>query len=201
MPESFRQTKEMKIAVLGWGSLIGNSKRKSGALNLADDKWFSDGPALPIEFARISRDKRLTLVLFPPAKKVPVLWAMMASNNLDEAIDNLRQVEGIPASSKDRIGYVNLHSGEQRSSVADIAGEIRRWAYMKKVEAVIWTDLPPKFEEETGIELTEENVISYLNNLPDDSKKKAEEYIRRAPRQIRTGFRSAIEEKLGWFPV
>ncbi|MFQ5997149.1 MAG: hypothetical protein ACE5LA_06025 [Dehalococcoidales bacterium] len=192
----------MKIAVLGWGSLIWIPKRKSGVLNLADDKWFSDGPGLPIEFARISRDKRLTLVLFPAAKKVPVLWAIMALNNLDEAINNLREVEGIPAFSKDRIGYVNLRSREQRSSVVvDIADEIRRWACMKKVEAVIWTDLPPKFEEETGIEFTEENVISYLNNLPDDSKKKAEEYIRRAPRQIRTGLRSAIEKKLGWFPV
>jgi len=192
----------MKIAVLGWGSLIWNPKRKSGELNLADDKWFSDGPTLPIEFARISSDKRLTLVLFPAAKKVPVLWAMMALNNLDEAINNLREVEGIPAFSRDRIGYVNLQSGEQRSSVvADIADEIRRWACMKKVEAVIWTDLPPKFEEETGIKFTEENVTSYLNNPPDDSKKKAEEYIRRVPRQIRTGFRSAIEKTLGWFPV
>lgn len=173
----------MKIAVLGWGSLIWNPKRNSGALNLADDKWFSDGPELPVEFARISRDKRLTLVLFPSGEKVPVLWAMMAPNNLEEAIDNLRKVEGIPAYSKDRIGYVNLQSGGQRSSVvADIADEIRRWGYMKKVEAVIWVDLPPKFEEETGTEFTEDNVISYLNNLANHSKKKAEEYIIRAPK-------------------
>ena len=190
----------MKIAVLGWGSLIWNPKRNSGALNLADDKWFSDGPELPVEFARISRDKRLTLVLFPSGEKVPVLWAMMAPNNLEEAIDNLRKVEGIPAYSKDRIGYVNLQSGGQRSSVvADIADEIRRWGYMKKVEAVIWVDLPPKFEEETGTEFTEDNVISYLNNLANHSKKKAEEYIIRAPKQIRTRFRSAIEKRLGWF--
>lgn len=192
----------MKIAVLGWGSLIWNPKRESVALNLGDNKWFSDGPELPVEFARISRDKRLTLVLFPAREKVPVLWAMMAPNNLDEAIDNLREVEGIPAFSKDRIGYVNLQFGEQRSSVvAHIADEIRRWAYVKKVEAVIWTDLPPKFEKETGTKFTEENVISYLNNLPYDSKKKAEEYIRMAPRQIRTAFRPAIEKNLGWFPA
>jgi len=192
----------MKIAVLGWGSLIWNPKRESGELNLADDKWFSDGPELPIEFARISNDKRLTLVLFSPAKKVPVLWAMMAPDNLDDAINNLMEIEGIPAFRKDRIGYVNLQSGEQRSTVvADIADEIRRWACMKKVDAVIWTDLPPKFKEETGIEFTEENVISYLNSLRNDSKKKAEEYIRRAPRQIRTVFRSVVEKTLGWFPA
>jgi len=192
----------MKIAVLGWGSLIWNLKRESGELNLADDKWFSDGPELPIEFARVSNDKRLTLVLFPTAKKTPVLWAMMAPDNLDDAIRNLTEVEGIPASTKDRIGYVNLQSGEQRSSVVvGIGDEIRRWACMKKLDAVIWTDLPPNFQESTKVEFTEETVISYLGNLPNDSKKRAEEYIRRTPPQIRTRFRSAIEKTLGRFPV
>lgn len=197
--ECFRQSKEMKIAILGWGSLIWKPKREPVALNLAGDRWFSDGPELPVEFARISRDGRLTLVLFPGRKKVPVLLAMMAPDNLEEAIDNLREVEGIPVSSND-VGYLNLQTEERQSRVADIADEISRWAKMKKVEAVIWTDLPPKFQVVTGTEFTEENAIIYLNNLPDDSKKKAEEYIRKAPRQIRTGLRSAIEEKLGWFP-
>lgn len=192
----------MKIAVLGWGSLICNPKRESAELNLADDKWYSDGPELPIEFARISKDRRLTLVLFPEARKVQVLWAMMAPDNLEEGINNLREVEGIPASTTDRIGFVNLLSEEHRSSVvADIADEIRRWAYMKKVDAVIWTDLPPKFEEITKVEFTEENVTSYLNNLPDGSREKAEEYIRKAPKQIRTKFRSVIEKTLGWVSV
>jgi hypothetical protein len=190
----------MKIAVLGWGSLIWNPKRESGSLNLADGRWFSDGPELPVEFARISKDERLTIVLFPAGEKLHVLWAMMAPNNLDEAIDNLRKVEGIPASSND-IGYLKLPSGERRSRVADFADEIRQWANNKRIEAVIWTDLPPKFEVVTGTEFTEENVIIYLSNLADLSKKKAEEYIRRTPRQIRTGLRSAIEKKLGWFPV
>lgn len=194
----------MKIAVLGWGSLIWNPVRESGRLDLADDKWFPDGPQLPIEFARISRDRRLTLVICPAAEKVPVLWAMMASNSLDEAINNLRNVEGIRPSSENRIGYVNLQSGEKRSNVvADVADEIRRWARLKKAEAVIWTDLPPNFEEKTRTELTEENVIIYLSNLPADSKtmKMAEEYIRRAPRQIKTRLRSAIEKNFEWRPA
>ena len=192
----------MKIAVLGWGSLVWNPKRESVALNISDDKWFLDGPELPVEFARISKNKRLTLVLFPAREKVTVLWAIMASNNLDEAIYNLREVEEIPASSQDKIGYVNLRSGRQRSSVvSDIADEIRQWGYMKKVEAVVWTDLPSNFEKETGTVFTDDNVISYLENLPNHSKKNAEEYVRRAPRQIRTGLRSYIERELGWFPA
>ena len=118
----------MKIAVLGWGSLVWNPKRESVALNIGDDKWSSDGPALPVEFARISKDKRLTLVLFPAGEKVTVLWAIMAPKNLDEAIDNLREVERIPTSSKDEIGYVNLWSGGHRSGVvSDIVADIRQW--------------------------------------------------------------------------
>jgi hypothetical protein len=48
------------IAVIGWGSLIwcpGILRTKS--------RWHSDGPALPIEFARISGDNRLSLVIHP----------------------------------------------------------------------------------------------------------------------------------------
>lgn len=48
----------MAIAILGWGSLIwcpGNLRIRG--------PWRHDGPVLPIEFARISADGRLTLVV------------------------------------------------------------------------------------------------------------------------------------------
>jgi len=193
----------MKITVLGWGSLIWNPRRNSGELYLANNKWSPDGPWLPIEFARLSGDKRLTLVLFPTAEKVQVLWALMATDDLEEAIENLRKVEGIPAHRKNKIGFVNVPSGEQRSGVIpDIADNIRRWTDRKNVDAVIWTDLSSNFESETGKKTTEKNVISYLRCLKVDSERpRAEEYIRKAPAQIRTRFRSTIEKELGWTPV
>ena len=46
----------MKIAVLGWGSLIWDPKELD-----ANNEWNNDGPFLPIEFARISNNGRLTL--------------------------------------------------------------------------------------------------------------------------------------------
>lgn len=49
----------MKIAVLGWGSLIWDQ----GNLQINDDRWHTAGPLLPIEFARISGGSRLTLVI------------------------------------------------------------------------------------------------------------------------------------------
>jgi hypothetical protein len=48
----------MRIAFVGWGSLIWNP----GKLPLATN-WTEVGPILPIEFSRISKDGRLTLAL------------------------------------------------------------------------------------------------------------------------------------------
>ena len=57
----------MEIAVLGWGSLIWCPRE----LILAGE-WKPDGPFLPVEFARVSQDKRLTLVLYPGTEPVQV---------------------------------------------------------------------------------------------------------------------------------
>jgi hypothetical protein len=54
----------------------------------------SDGPRVPVEFARQSNDGRLTLVIGDGFQYFPSLWARMASPDLEEAIENLRTREG-----------------------------------------------------------------------------------------------------------
>jgi len=44
----------MKIAILGWGSLIWDARLLSINTTLFDNGWSSDGPDLPIEFSRVS---------------------------------------------------------------------------------------------------------------------------------------------------
>ncbi len=80
----------MTIVVLGWGSLCWDPRK----LRIADG-WHDDGPHLPVEFARMSSDGRLTLVLFERAEQqnVQVLWAKMNTTTLNEAIDSLRERE------------------------------------------------------------------------------------------------------------
>jgi len=111
----------MKIAVLGWGSLIWNPKNLK-----IKNSWFKDGPYLPVEFARISNDERLTLVLHPNAEKVQVLWAYMDLDDLDEAIENLtnreRTINGC-------IGFIDMKSQEKRcNAVPECFNDIKQWA-------------------------------------------------------------------------
>lgn len=183
----------MNIAVLGWGSLIWCPR------NLCiDGEWHCDGPQLPIEFARISGGKRLTLVLYKGACNVRTLWAYSGLNNLEDAISNLRERE---CTSKNRIGYIDSRSGRCNcNSIPDIFDTINDWADAKNLDAVIWTDLPTNFKEKREETFTEENVIAYLQGLKNPARGKAEEYIRKAPSQIRTRMRQVIEEELGWTP-
>jgi len=179
----------MKIVVLGWGSLVW------GPRNLRiDGEWHTDGPSLPIEFARVSKDKRLTLALFPKADKIQVLWAYMELDDLDGAISTLAARE---ETSRERIGFVNIRNNRLNSKVAP-ENEIKEWVKRKNIDAVIWTDLPSNFKEKTKQEFTDNNVIKYLENLPPEAKEKAKEYIKRTPPQVQTRMRKVIEERLGW---
>ena len=183
----------MKIGVLGWGSLV----RSPGRLRV-DGSWRDDGPCLPIEFARVSRDGRLTLVLYVGTERARTLWALSAFDDLDVAIENLREREETDSS---RIGYVTASPGNARCEVVPtLATTIREWADQKGIDTVIWTDLPSNFKEKTGKHFSEENAIAYLSCLEGAILVAARKYIMTAPRQITTRLRSRIEAELGWMP-
>lgn len=81
----------MKIACLGWGSLIW----KSGALPVAGE-WQTDGPSLPVEFCRVSDGGELATAICMNAPAVPVLWAWLEATTLSVACRALREREAIP---------------------------------------------------------------------------------------------------------
>jgi hypothetical protein len=200
----------MKIAVLGWGSLIwdrGCLRIIGSSYKQPTEAWRSDGPKLPVEFARISEDKRLTLVVLTAdeekelgAKRVPVLWAIMETNDMVVAIKELYCREGMYSSEK--IGYYEVKDGNPVvwPKGANIEGSIKDWASRKEINAVIWTGLESQFEKKTGNKLTGSNVIDYLKGLSNCEEMKAGVYVRRTPAQIQTKFRYIIEKELGWVP-
>jgi hypothetical protein len=175
----------MRVGCLGWGSLIWDPRE----LDIAGrDSWHSDGPLLPVEFARQSSRDRLTLVLMPHGRPVRVQWAEMTDERLGQARANLARREG-----SDAIGeWPSTHQHEHSHTIAE-------WAKAKGLDAVVWTALEPKFNGVPGRIPSGQDVLAYLSGLVAAGKSHAaEEYVRRAPRQIRTPFREIIEAALGW---
>jgi len=172
----------MKIAIIGWGSLIWNP----GILKYRGD-WSSGGPILPIEFSRISKDGRLTLVI-DEANGVPIqtLYAFAATASLEEAIANLMEREGTLARG---IGDVQIGSQPQTS----IEQSIMEWIEIQGFDAAFWTALGSNFEEKNGEPYSVASALKYLNSLEGEKKAKAVEYIAKAPASVQTPFRKSFK--------
>ncbi len=173
----------MTIACVGWGSL----PSKPGGLPVLGT-WNNDGPNLPVEFARHSSDDRVTLVIVPGRPLVPTLWIALDCKNVNEARRALARRER----TKDhRIGIWSAEDTKGRCS--DVIGE---WAEQTALTGVVWTDLPPKWNDTDGEVPSVEQLLEFSRKQGSGSE--AEKYVRRAPRQIDTEYRRQIAIVLGW---
>lgn len=186
------EREEKMIVCLGWGSLIWNP----GALPIKG-QWHSDGPHLPVEFARQSQDGRITLVLCERAPVVPVLWVGLSVQSLEEGRRVLADREGIPSRNIDR-AVGSWSDAAKRTE--HIFTEVQGWARPRAIKGVVWTALSSRFDG-TSRTPTVDEVVDYLSGLKGDARARAEEYVRRAPIQIRTPYRDAIERSLLWTPI
>jgi hypothetical protein len=182
----------MTIACLGWGSLVWNP----GDLPLSGE-WRIDGPTLPLEFARQSANGRITLVIAPGAAPIAVLWCALDVATLDEARQALAEREGIKAAFFER--SVGCWSEAARSAHRETAS-IGKWAEAAGLAGVVWTALQPRFAGRS-VQPSIDQVVAHLANLDAEAKRLAEEYVRRAPPQIKTAYRERIERDLGWVPA
>ena len=158
-------------------------------------EWFKDGPFLSVEFVRQSKDGRLTLVIHDKAKPVRTLWALMATEDLEEAKTSLAIREGIREEKIEKdIGSIEISKNyeDQNSS------RIQEWAKSLKLDAVIWTNLKPRFNKIDGCAPSLSEALQYLNDLDINIKELSENYIRRTPKQIDTDYRREFEKKFGW---
>ena len=118
-----------RVACIGWGSLVWNP----GDLRCVGD-WQTDGPVLPVEFARTSQDGRLTPVLTEGATPVPTLWVKVDYASGQAARDALRVREGTASR------FIGLWPGPAPSHRVG-AEAIASWAADRKLDAVVWTAL------------------------------------------------------------
>lgn len=191
----------MRIAIIAWGSLVWRPTDRGVTLRLrTPDDWRTDGPHLPVEFARISRDGSLTLVVVPGyTNRVRTLWSVSAHHDLNEAIRNLAGREGITENLEAIHGV--LQSGLPIGSVdRDIATTIHSWLLKHpRLDAAIWTGLGthPTTWRDHGYEegFTPDNALLYLRSLRGDADHPAFDYLMKAPAQITTPVRERATDE------
>jgi ADP-ribosyl-[dinitrogen reductase] hydrolase len=183
----------MRIGCIGWGSLIWDPRDLQVA-----SAWSSDGPRLPVEFARQADNGRITLVLVPETEhRVTTLWAELNHKDLEAAIQNIGRREGIPPEKWSSM--IGVWSPEH-TSPDDVSRSVCEWARPKGFNAVVWTALPPGLANQVGRVPSGTEVIEYLASTSGNTRALCEEYIRKAPKQTDTPYRRAIEQALGWGP-
>lgn len=199
--ESHHATPEestLRIACLGWGSLLWDPRSLPMIGAFRDD-----GPRLPIEFSRVARDGRVTLVIDGAAEPIATWAVALDVDGLDAAVEALGRRERIgPARWATWIGaQTRAHPDEDRGDASEATrATLAAWLPGSGFDAVVWTALPfrrpdGRFDRPSGDELA-----AHLHRLEGEARERAEEYIRRAPSTVRTARRTRFEKELGWSP-
>lgn len=188
--------KTMKIAILGWGSLLWEGGEEFDCWH---NSWMPDGPSIKLEFSRVSASRAgaLTLVIDPKnGADVSVAYCLSKRRNPDDAVCDLRCREGTTLSN---IGYLFFRESRNHYRDEESFKAIKAWAEAKKIDVVIWTDLPSNFEKKIRKPFTINSALSYIQReLTSEGKAKAAEYIWRAPAFVQTPLRNALEQN-PWF--
>ncbi len=185
----------MKIAVVGWGSVVRDPRDLKAAAQFAPN-----GPLLPIEFCRVSRGRRLTLVIDETFGSVCTTYsAPSALATLDSAMKNLQAREDMRDAHG--VGFVDLASGK-RSDIAmrrhpEAIATIAAWAQSNGYDAAIWTALASNFHEpdKGGEPFSVTAAIRYLEALRGEDAAgfaSAVAYIHNAPAEVDTPVRDEV---------
>lgn len=200
-------TREMKIAVLAWGSLCWDR----GDLQVVGD-FQPDGPVLPVEFCRISgsrgtpRARRLTLVIDELFGTLCRTYSTRSAfNDLDGALENLWRRE---TRSRRRtppnlgglgiVSYIDLRTGEvgaRAKGYGSATSVIKTWAAVQAYDAVVWTTLGNNFQLEADAPFSVNEATQFLAGLSGAERAEAFKYIRKAPSEIQTPVRTAFNER------
>jgi hypothetical protein len=196
-PQKKVSTKKKKIAVLGWGSLIWDTKANQ-EFDRLHGKWMSDGPVLNLEFSRKSTSRAGALTLVIDRKHgalCTVVYAFSTRSDPAEAIEDLCGREG---TGDENIGQFladdpKLVSGQDNAAL----GEISAWAKKKGFDVVLWTALGGNFDAVPKEDFLRA-AVKYVQELKAEGKARAAEYVWRAPDFVRTPLREALQKE-PWF--
>jgi hypothetical protein len=196
--------KQPRIAVIAWGSLTWDDSRQFQRCS----DWRFNGPALPVEFARVTsqREKnqtRVSLVLLAGATPVVTYWTEVNFMTVEDARRELAKAEGTTGSDPlSKIGFWSASStsaGRLRDTILDVG----KWASALGLDSAVWTDLKPNLPNDSAqvfspdlLPAVTQRIEQYRSHPKWFSE--ARDYVERAPRQITTLCRAALNAHFGW---
>lgn len=183
-------------AIVGWGSLIWDIENL--APHVRGDWEIGAGPALPMEFTRISPKRKLGLVVCLDAVHgigCATHAIMSVRDEIGSVVGDLARRERAPAH---HIGAVCLTSGHANGASPEIVAGVREWCLTQGWAGAVWTDLPSNFTDHLGEAFTVPRAIAYLRGLTGDSLDEAVRYIEHAPAATDTPLRRALAKDEWW---
>jgi hypothetical protein len=177
-----------RIAILGWGSLLWDTRREFLPFTNQCGPWQRGGPSLPLEFSRISKSRggALTLVIDPEnGTETIVSYCVSARTRSSAAIEDLRVREG--PTRQEWIGSFRTPFEQSRYFHA-----IRAWASSHSFDDVVWADLPPGFRAFRQ-PFSVEAAVAHVEGLDAHGATMAREYFQQAPDFVQTPVRHALQ--------
>ncbi len=177
----------MNIAILGYGSLIWDLECLAAHVS---GPWRSGGPALPVEFSRISPKRLQALVLIVDTRlghACPTCYIRSARNRLDEAVTDL--------AARERCERRFVHTARAGERRTPLDGSVSAWLESEGLDAALWASLPGNFEEVSGTPFSHTNALAWLRGLEGDSLDEARRYIASAPSSTDTPLRRYLADK------
>lgn len=187
----------MRVAILGWGSLLWDRRADFVEFNDRYRDWQLDGPTLKIEFSRVSYSRRGALTLVIDEQHGAPTTVAWCPSNRDALADVVRDLGCREGTTEKRIGRV--YAGQAHAfAPGTVEHSILAWAEGKQLDAVVWTALDSNFHEHTKRTFSVEAAVEYVGGLEREARVKAVEYVARAPDFVRTPVRAALQ-RVQWF--
>ena len=179
----------VKIGILGWGSLIWKQKQLS-----VRAPFQKCALKLPIEFSRISKGGRITLVIDEAHGRLcNVQYCLSKYKSVEDVRENLRNRE---RTNCDGIGSLEFTSDEtpiwKNPPSPSLRDSIAKWAKSEKLFALVWTALGSNFPARINRRFSVETAMEHLRGLSVGNRIIALKYIKNAPAEISTPVRRAV---------
>lgn len=185
-----------RVAVIGWGSLLWDLDDLAPKV---DGHWLTEaGPALPLEFSRISPKRLMSLVVVIDPDHGDLCPSHAIASRRATAAEAAADLAQREHAQLDNIGLHDVASGRTRASDPRIGALFSQWCAQTGAAGAVWTDLPANFRQAAGAPFSVAAGIGYLRGLARPSLAEAKRYIDGAPAQTSTPLRRALAADPWW---